>query len=66
MTLHLYQIAYEIGTLQNRTLFKEVVEDKKMTPKEFHDAILIGGSMPIEMERARILNLPLTKNHKSN
>lgn len=62
----LYQIAYATGAFQHRALYKEVGEGKKMTPKEFHDAILISGSMPIEMERARILNLSLTKNYKSN
>lgn len=62
----LYQIAYAIGAFQQRALYKEVVEGKKMTPKEFHDAILIGGSMPIEMVRARLLNLPLKKDYKTN
>jgi hypothetical protein len=32
-----------------------------MTIREFHDAILQGGPMPIAMVRARLANLPLTR-----
>ena len=35
---------------------------KKMTDREFHDAILQGGAMPITMVRARLANQPLTRN----
>src|SRR5690606_38030270 len=59
----LYQLAYKIGGLQFRALYKEAVESGKMTAKEFHDAVLQGGRMPIELVRARILNLPLTKDY---
>lgn len=65
-TLPLYQLAYMMGMLQQRALYKEVVEDKKvLTPKEFQDAVIIGGSMPIEMVRARLLNEKLTRDYKA-
>jgi len=54
----LYQMAYMIGGLQLRALHKEIVGSGKMTDKQFHDAILAGGPMPIEMLRARLLNTP--------
>ncbi|MCL7961988.1 MAG: DUF885 domain-containing protein [marine benthic group bacterium] len=50
----LYQAAYMIGGLQIRTLHEEMVGTGRMTDREFHDAILQGGSMPIEMHRARL------------
>lgn len=65
-TLPLYQLAYMIGALQHRALFKEAVTEKSMNPRVFHDAILVGGSMPLEMVRARILNIPLTRDYKTN
>src|SRR5688572_18596830 len=58
----LYQAAYMLGGLQHRALYKELVLDqKKMTAKQFHDAILQGGPMPIAMVRARLANTPLTR-----
>ena len=58
----LYQAAYMLGGLQQRALYKELVEEqKKMTPRQFHDAILMGGSMPVAMVRARMANTPLTR-----
>jgi len=50
----LYQAAYMIGGLQIRALYSELVEGGRMTEREFHDAILQGGPMPIEMVRARL------------
>ena len=57
----LYQAAYMLGGLQLRALYAEAVGAKKMTPREFHDAVLQGGPMPIAMVRARLLKLPLTR-----
>ncbi|MGH7541986.1 MAG: DUF885 family protein, partial [Gemmatimonadota bacterium] len=54
----LYQVAYMIGGLQIRALHRELVESGRMTEREFHDAILQGGRMPIEMVRARLLGEP--------
>ena len=54
----LYQAAYMLGGLQIRALHRELVAEGAMTDREFHDAILQGGSMPIEMVRARLLGEP--------
>jgi uncharacterized protein (DUF885 family) len=60
----LYQIAYMIGGLQLRALQREAVASGKLSLREFHDAVLQGGNMPIEMVRARIEKLPLAKDWK--
>ena len=52
----LYQAAYMLGGLQIYALHRELVVSRKMTEKQFHDAILQGGRMPIEMVRARLHN----------
>jgi uncharacterized protein (DUF885 family) len=61
----LYQVAYMMGGLQIRSLHKELVETKKMTAKQFHDAILKAGSMPIEMLRAILTAQPLTRDYRA-
>ena len=48
----LYQCAYLMGGLQFRAMHHELVDSHKMTDREFHDAILHEGPMPIEMLRA--------------
>ena len=50
----LYQIAYMIGGLQFRALHEEFVVSGKMTERQFHDAILMGGPMPVAAVRARL------------
>jgi hypothetical protein len=35
-----------------------------MSSRDFHDAILQGGSMPVEMVRARLLDLALTRDYE--
>ena len=57
----LYQAGYMLGGLQLRALYHELVDTKKMTDREFHDAVLQGGAMPIAMVRARLANLPMTR-----
>jgi len=57
----LYQAAYMIGGLQLRALHAELVDMKKMSEREFHDAVLQGGPMPIAMVRARLLKLTLDR-----
>lgn len=57
----LYQIAYMMGGLQFMALKKELVDSKKMTYKQYHDAILRENSIPIEMLRAILTNQPLQK-----
>jgi uncharacterized protein (DUF885 family) len=59
----LYQVAYMTGGLQIRSLYKELVDTGKMTPKQFHDTILRANSMPIEMLRALMTSQPLTREH---
>ncbi len=50
----LYQAAYLLGGLQLWQLRQELVETGKLGEKEFHDAIIRNGSMPIEMVRAAV------------
>jgi hypothetical protein len=59
-----YQAAYMLGALQFRALRKELVESGKMTNPQFHDLILQGGRMPVEMVRARLLKLKLPRDYK--
>ncbi len=54
----LYQIAYMMGALQFRALHKELVESGKMTSRDFHDSILKGGRIPVEMVRAMLTKQP--------
>jgi hypothetical protein len=61
----LYQAAYLLGGLQIRALYRELVESGKMRATDFHDAILLGGPMPIELVRARLTGLPLTRDFRS-
>lgn len=56
----LYQCAYLIGGLQLRAIYKELVP-AKMTPSQFHDAVLKLGPVPMEMVRASLKSEKLTK-----
>lgn len=57
----LYQSAYLLGALQFRALHHELVDSKKMTDREFHDAILHENSMPVELLRADLEHQTLTR-----
>ena len=57
----LYQIGYMIGGLQLRALHHELVDSGKMTDRQFHDAVLQGGPMPIAMVRARLEKLTIPR-----
>ncbi len=59
----LYQVGYMMGAIQLRALYAEAVTSGKMSEKEFHDRILQGGSMPIEMVRAHVLGLKLPRDY---
>jgi len=59
----LYQVAYMMGGLQIRALHQELVGSKRMTDRQFHDAILQGGNMPIEMVRASLTKQSLMPNY---
>jgi hypothetical protein len=60
----LYQIAYMIGGLEFYALKKELVDAKKMTYKQYHDAILHENSLPIEMLRAILTNQNIDRDYK--
>ncbi|QYO66747.1 DUF885 family protein [Leptolyngbya sp. 7M] len=62
----LYQMAYMMGGLQFYQLHKDLVGSKKMTDRQFHDAILKEGSIPVEMVRAILTKQPLTRDFKTN
>lgn len=62
----LYQIAYMMGGLQFYNLQRDLVGGKKMTNKQFHDAILKEGAIPVEMVRAILTKQKLNKDFKSN
>jgi uncharacterized protein DUF885 len=61
----LYQAAYMTGGLQLRALYKELVDSGRMSATAFHDAVLLGGPMPIELVRARLTHQTLTKDFRS-
>lgn len=62
----LYQSAYLLGALQFRALHHELVDSKKMTDREFHDAILQENSMPVELLRADLEHLPVTRDYAAS
>jgi len=62
----LYQASYLLGALQFHSLYRDLVVDKKaMTAKQFHDAFLRSGPMPMEMVRALFAGLPLTRDYRA-
>jgi hypothetical protein len=50
-----------LGGLQIRSLYRELVESKRMSPKQFHDAVIQQNSIPIEMVRAALSEESLSK-----
>jgi uncharacterized protein (DUF885 family) len=61
----LYQLAYMMGGLQFRSLHQELVGSGRMSSKAFHDGVLQGGAMPVEMVRAMLTNAPLTRDYQT-
>jgi uncharacterized protein (DUF885 family) len=61
----LYQMAYMMGGLQFYTLHRDLVGGKKMADRQFHDAILKEGSIPVEMVRAILTKQKLNKDFRS-
>jgi hypothetical protein len=59
----LYQAAYMIGGLQFQALRRELVDTGRMSELDFHDAIIQGGTMPVEMVRLRLLGEGLTRDY---
>lgn len=62
----LYQVAYMIGGLQFMALKREMVDSGKMTYQQYHDAIMQGNMMPVEMIRVILENKTITKDFKTN
>jgi uncharacterized protein (DUF885 family) len=60
----LYQAAYMLGGLQLRYLRKELVDSRKMTDRQFHDAVLKENAIPIELVRAELVNQTLSRDLK--
>ena len=61
----LYQAGYMIGALQLRALKRELVDGGKMPLLQFHDAILHGGMLPIELVRAKLKGEKISKDFKA-
>ncbi|HEX9565520.1 MAG TPA: DUF885 family protein [Gemmatimonadaceae bacterium] len=62
----LYQAAYMIGGLQLRALYRELVESGSTSARDFHDGILMGGHMPIEMVRVRLTGQDIGRDFRSS
>ena len=62
----LYQIAYMLGGLQFRKLHGDLVGSKKMTDRQFHDAILKEGAIPVEMVRAILTKQKMSADFKAS
>jgi uncharacterized protein DUF885 len=60
----LYQAAYMLGGLQLRYLRRELVGSRKMTDRQFHDAVLKENAIPIELVRAELVNETLTRDFR--
>ena len=61
----LYQLGYMMGGLQFRSLHQDLVGSGRMTNKDFRDAVLKGGAMPVELVRAMLVNAPLTRDYQA-
>ncbi len=57
----LYQCAYMIGGLQIRDLERELVKSNRMSYRDFHDAILQSGPIPIKLIGERLRGLAVKK-----
>ena len=62
----LYQVGYMMGAIQLRTLYADLVKTGKMKERDFHDNILQGGIMPIEMVRAHVTGTNLPRDYTSS
>ncbi|RSL67651.1 hypothetical protein CEP53_002897 [Fusarium sp. AF-6] len=60
----LYQAGYMLGALQLWNLREMVVDTKEVSEKEYHDAILKTGMLPIEMVKALITGDELSRDFK--
>lgn len=62
----LYQAGYMIGALQLRALKQELVDGGAMSLKQFHDGVLEGGMLPVELVRARLKNQKIGRGFRPN
>lgn len=62
----LYQLAYMTGGMQLYALKKELVDTRKMTIKQFNDAIYSEGSMPIELLRVILTHQHIQKDFSTS
>ena len=60
----LYQVGYLIGGRQILALHDEMTGPGKLTERQFHDAVLKQGPMPIELLRAALTGTKLPKDAK--
>jgi uncharacterized protein (DUF885 family) len=60
----LYQVGYLIGGRQILALHDEMTGPGKLTERQFHDAVLEQGPMPIELLRAALTGTKLPKDAK--
>jgi len=61
----LYGAAYMLGALQLLSLRRDLVETRKTSERQFHDAVLAANSMPIELLRALLEDRPLTRDYRA-
>lgn len=62
----LYQLAYMIGAKEFYALRMELVNSGKMKEKDYHDAVLQNGPVPVEMVRALLTNQKLERDFKTS
>ena len=60
----LYQVAYMMGAIQLRALHAELVKSGRMGVRQFHDGILRGGPIPIELVRANLTGTALPRDFR--
>lgn len=66
----LYQAAYMLGGMQIRSLYQSLTGPEaganRLSPKDFHDAVLREGAIPVEFIRAALTHQSLPRDWKSN
>lgn len=60
----LYQASYLLGGMQIAALHDELVNSGRKLEQQFNDAVLAANTMPIELLRAMLSNLPVTRDMK--
>jgi uncharacterized protein (DUF885 family) len=60
----LYQVGYLIGGRQILALHDEMVGPGKLSERQYHDAVLEQGAMPIELLRVALKGVPVSKDSR--